>query len=373
TVETGSLVLFNQLQESVIELWSPSAHASGFLVDAKGLIVTNQRSLGDAESIEVQIAPAIKVAGLVLNADRVRDVAIIWINPQVVASMTPLPVNCTPAARSIADDLFTIVTPLLARKDMTWGKESDLRIGPGSSGGPVFTREGELIGLTTDGESDQGARTAARIIPIHHSCDGIAAAEKKMTALTLPAATRLPVEPAPPTAATPAVVQVPRKPTDSGGTKVSSADFELAFLPPMRAADRRGLKGALLDFGNWTDYVLTAPPLLFIRAMPKLEEPLLMTLARGAAMTQGMAIPPIKRYKSSFLRMRAYCGGEEVSPIHPFTIEHPFNEKETVKEGFYVFDPDALGPQCASVKFLLYSEKAPDRADTRSIDPAWLK
>jgi len=374
TVETGSLVLFNKLQESVIELWSPTAHASGFLVDAKGLIVTNQRSVGSAESIEVQLGPATKVAGRVLSADRLRDVAVVWIDPHVVASITPLPVTCTPAGpRSVDADLFTIVTPLLSRKDMTWGRESDLRVGPGSSGGPVFTREGSLIGLTTDGESDRGARAAARLIPIHHSCDVIAAAEKKMTGLAPPAATKLPVEPAPAPSAATAAVPAPRKPTDTAGPSISSDDFELAFLPPMRAAERRGLKGALLDFGNWTDYVLAAPPLLLVRAMPKLEESLLMTMARGAAMTQGMAIPPIKRYKSSFLRMRAYCGDEEVSPIHPFTIEHPINEKDTVKEGFYVFDPDALGPQCASVKFLLYSEKAPDRADTRSVDPALLK
>jgi hypothetical protein len=373
TVETGSLVLFRKVQDSVIELWSPSAHASGFLVDSKGLIVTNQRSLGNAESIEVQIAPALKVAGRVLSADRLRDVAIVWINPQVAASITPLTVTCAPAApRSVDDDLFTIVTPLLGRKDMTWGKESELRIGAGSSGGPVFSREGNLVGFTTDGESDRGARAAARLIPIHHSCDVIAAAEKKMIGLTPPAATKLPVEPSAPPAGT-AAAGAPRKPTDVGGLKISSDDYELAFLPPMRAAERRGLKGALLDFGNWTDYVLAAPPLLFVRAMPKLEESLLMTVARGAAATQGMAIPPIKRYKSSFLRMLAYCGDEEVSPIHPFVIEHPINEKDTVKEGLYVFDPDALGPHCKSVKFMMYSEKAPDRADTRSIDPALLK
>ena len=374
TVETGSLELFRKVQDAVIELWSPSAHASGFLVDSKGLMVTNQRSVGNAESIEVQIAPAIKVAARVLSADRFRDVAVVWINPQVVAAITPLTIACTPPGpRSIDAELFTIVTPLLARKDMTWGKESDLRIGPGSSGGPVFTREGNLIGLTTDGESDRGARAVARLIPIHHACDVIGAAEKKMAGLTPPAATRLPVEPVPAGAAPSAVAAAPRKPTDVGGLTITSDDYELAFLPPMRAVERRGLKGALLDFGNWTDYVLAAPPLLFVRAMPKLEESLLMTVARGAAATQGMAIPPIKRYKSSFLRMRAYCGDEEVSPIHPFVIEHSINEKDIVKEGLYVFDPGALGPQCKSVKFVLYSEKEPDRADTRSVDPALLK
>jgi hypothetical protein len=34
-----------------------------------------------------------------------------------------------------------------------------------------------------------------------------------------------------------------------------------------------------------------------------------------------------------------------------------------------VFDPAALGPHCASVKLMLYSEKDPEKADTRVADP----
>lgn len=373
TVDTGSLALFSKLQGSVIELWSSSAHATGFLVDPSGLIVTNQRGVGNAESIEVQITPAIKVAGRVLSADRLRDVAVIWINPEVAASIPALPVVCAPAAAtSIEQEIFTIVAPLLGRKDISWGRESELRLAPGSSGGPVFTREGTLMGLTTDGANEPSARASARVIPIHHACDLIASAEKKTAGMTAPAATHLPVEPAT-TSVPPAASPKPRSPADVAARKISSNDFDLAFLPPMRAAERRALPGVVLDFGNWTDYVMAAPPLLFIRAMPKLEESLLMTMARGAAMTQGMAIPPIKRYKSSFRRMRAYCGESEVSPIHPFIVEHPSNEKDIVKEGLYVFDPATLGPQCASVKLVIYSEKDPERGDTRAFDPGLLK
>lgn len=374
TVETGSLALFARLQGSVIELWSPVAHASGFLVDAKGLILTNQRSIGSAESVEVQIAPATKVTGRVLEADRTRDVAVVWINPAVAAPLTPFQVGCPSATASIiGQDLFTIVAPPLSRKDMSWGTESELRIAPGSSGGPVFTRDGMLVGLTTDGDDGRTVRAAARIVPIHHSCDVVAAAEKKMAGQAAPVATLLPVEPASVTPATGAVARKPRTPAEISALKIASADFDLAFLPPMRGAERRGLSANLLDFGAWTEYVLAAPPLLFIRAMPKLEESLLMTMARGAAMTQGMAIPPIKRYKSNFLRMRAYCGETEVTPIHPLVIEHAIDEKDAVKEGLYVFDPAALGPQCASAKLVLYSEKDPDRGDTRSFDPALLR
>jgi hypothetical protein len=34
----------------------------------------------------------------------------------------------------------------------------------------------------------------------------------------------------------------------------------------------------------------------------------------------------------------------------------------------YVFDPEAFGPQCASVKLVLFSEKEPEKGETRMID-----
>src|SRR5262249_45278251 len=89
---------------------------------------------------------------------------------------------------------------------------------------------------------------------------------------------------------------------------------------------------------------------------------------RGAASTQGVAIPPIKRIKATFSRLRAFCGDAEVTPIHPFKVEQRIGDS-TVYEGLYVFDPGTFGPQCASVKVVVYSEKEPEKGDTRVVDP----
>ena len=35
----------------------------------------------------------------------------------------------------------------------------------------------------------------------------------------------------------------------------------------------------------------------------------------------------------------------------------------------YVFDAGALGPACGTVRLALYSEKEPEKADTRTVDP----
>jgi hypothetical protein len=97
-------------------------------------------------------------------------------------------------------------------------------------------------------------------------------------------------------------------------------------------------------------------------------EALWARVARGAAMTQGMSLPPIKRAKAGFLRMRAFCGDTEVTPIHPFMVEHRSSETEAIYEGLYVFDPTALGASCGAVKLIVYSENEPDNGDARVVD-----
>jgi hypothetical protein len=66
--------------------------------------------------------------------------------------------------------------------------------------------------------------------------------------------------------------------------------------------------------------------------------------------------------------MRALCGDAEVTPIHPFKLEQRVSDGDAIYEGLYVFDPGAFGPQCGTVKLVLYSEKEPGKADTRVID-----
>src|SRR3954470_7131165 len=82
-----------------------------------------------------------------------------------------------------------------------------------------------------------------------------------------------------------------------------------------------GLVRPLMDFANWSEYVADLPPVLLIRVTPKMVESFWTTIARGAAMTQGMALPAFKHVKSGFSRMRVFCGDAEVIPIHPFKLE----------------------------------------------------
>jgi hypothetical protein len=168
---------------------------------------------------------------------------------------------------------------------------------------------------------------------------------------------------------------------------MSSEDFDVAFItPPMvhrarqragwtggqsgRSPDAEARLGRLTEFGRWSEYFASLPPVLVVRVTPKLVEGFWKRLGREAARTQGADLPPFKDFKTSFRHMRASCGGTEVTPIHPFVLEHAVSEKNVIREGLYVFDPGAFGPECGSVSLSLYSEAQQERPDMLTPTPA---
>ena len=397
--------LLTQWQDSVFAVWTAKTHASAFLANVTGLVVTNQRVIGSETTAEVQLSPTVKVRGAVVTSDEIRDVAVLRIDPATAASIKPVPVACSGAtADTVAkgQDIFTIGTPLRQEKGMATGTvsavtdrriESDLLLPMGSAGGPVFSAGGALVGVTSrDEESGDRGDSEARIIRTAQICEVLAMAEKRLAAVPPPPGTRLPVEP---TRAYPMESLKELAKGRAGGLNpypMAAADFDVAFITPLLTygaeyqidQERRRERGAgrsgpppepqaqlrpLLDFAGWSEDVADFPPVVLVRVSPKMVEGFWTTVARGAARTQGMAIPPIKHFKSGFARLRAYCGETEVLPIHPFKLEQRISDSDAINEGLYVFDPGALTPSCGSVKLVLFSEKEPDKADNRVVDP----
>ena len=368
--------------------------------------MTNQRVVGTAASVEVQITPAVKVTGSVLVADSARDVAVLWIDPKTIASVKPLPLGCTLAEKPApvkGQEMFTIGTPLRGEKDVASGTVSgveahdvlsDFTLSTGSAGGPVFIAGGGLIGISSIAdENDHRTRGDFRVVRVNDACDVVASAERKMQGAPPPSGAPLPVEPVRPFPIDALKDAAQRRAGSLSPYQMSSADFDVAFITPVltygaeyQLEQMRGReRGArtpmpepafvrpLMDFSNWSEYVGDFPPVLLVRVTPRMVENFWTTIARGAARTQGVSVPPIKRFKSGFSRMRAFCGDAEVTPIHPFKLEQRVSESDAIYEGLYVFDPGALAPSCGTVKIVLYSEKEPQKADTRVVDPQLLE
>jgi hypothetical protein len=226
------------------------------------------------------------------------------------------------------------------------------------------------------------------VVRIELVCEVVAAAAAKMKEATVPSAAPLPMEPErpfPPDALKQAAAA--RRAGSVNAYRLSSSAYDVTLItPPLLyaaqnpssqtgptgtrrppAADPR-VVNPLDDFSNWSAYVADYPPVLLIRVTPRLVEGFWTKVARGAAQTQGVSIPPIKRFKPGFSRLQAFCGAAEVAPIHPFKLEQRVSESDAVYEGLYVFDPGALGPSCGGVRLVLYSEKEPDKGDTRAVD-----
>ena len=376
-LEADPAFLMPRWQESVVTLWTPTKRATAFVIDARGLLATNAKAIGNATSVEVQLTPAVKVAGRVLVADDKRDVAVLWIDPQSIAGVKPVPLGCAPASPappaaaaqpSAPTEIFAIGISTTQVKDMTSGTMSHLELPRGSEGGPIFTADGTFVAIASS-EREGSTERGNRIVTQADACAVVASAGTKMANAMPPPGTHLPIEPD---------GQLPEKALKEAAShragslnpyQVTTPGFEVSFITPVMIAGARG--GRLFEFGNWSDYVGDLRPVLYVRVSPKMVQSFWMAVARGAALTQGAALPAITHPKSGLSRLRAYCGDSEVTPIHPFTVELRVADKE-IAEPLFVFDPGAFA-QCASVKFVLFSEKEPARAETALVSPDVVK
>jgi hypothetical protein len=245
-----------------------------------------------------------------------------------------------------------------------------------------------MVGLTAAAPDQAGNRRAdVLVIRLGMVCEAVAAARSKMSESTALAPTPLPVEPM---RTYPSESMATAAKTTSSAAPprtFSTSAFDVALVTPrdvLRARERADWTGGrsgrppeaearlgrLTDFGSWSQYFADVPPLLIVRVTPKMTEGFWVRVAREAARTQGADLPAFKDFRTNFLRMRLTCGGAEVTPIHPFVLEHAVTETKNIREGLYVFGPDALGPHCGTVTLTVSSEQVPEKAETVTIAPA---
>lgn len=368
-------------QQSVVSLWTPTAQATGFVVDARGLVATSQQAVGSETTVEVQVTPALKLAGRVVIADPANDVAMLRVEATPLSAIRPVPLGCgapLPALKN-GQEIVSLDAATVGRVRETDGTVSrvnaramiaDLPLPRGALGGPVFTTTGTPIGLASlIGEKEGDARDESRVVRVDAVCDVMAKALAALETAPRPPATPLPVEP--PTMIPEATLEAMTKGRAGslGAYRMASAGFDVSLLTPLQLHAGR----ESMDFANWALYMSEPPAALFVRVTPRLEEGLWATVARGLAMTQGIALPPIRRFLPGFGRMRALCGTTEVTPIHPFVLERRLRDTDAIREGLYVFPADALGPHCGTVTLQLFSDRADAKVDPVTIDPRVLQ
>jgi serine protease Do len=143
----------------------PKYNGTGFLVDMKGFMVTNAHVVKNSRNIFVQNNKGEQFKAFVVKLDIVRDVAILKIDDDHFKNTYSLPYAFRKTTSDIAEPIFTLGYPrdeivysegYLSAKTGFNGDTLSCQIGitanPGNSGGPVFDRNGEIIGILSTKE-----------------------------------------------------------------------------------------------------------------------------------------------------------------------------------------------------------------------------
>jgi len=140
-----------------------SALGSGFIIDKKGLVITNNHVIQDSEDIVVRVGGDKEYKAKIIGADPLSDIAVLQINSK--EKFIPVKFGDSDKAR-IGDWVIAIGNPygqggtvtsgIISARNRSIGLsryedyiQTDASINSGNSGGPLFNMNGDVIGINT--------------------------------------------------------------------------------------------------------------------------------------------------------------------------------------------------------------------------------
>jgi S1-C subfamily serine protease len=138
---------------------------TGFLIDTKGYLITNAHILKNGNNIIVLNSKGDQFKASIAKIDIEKDIAILKINDKDFKGVSSIPYGIRKMSTDIAEPIFTLGYPrneivyaegYLSAKTGFKGDTLSFQIGiaanPGNSGGPVFNKNGEVIGILSTKE-----------------------------------------------------------------------------------------------------------------------------------------------------------------------------------------------------------------------------
>ncbi len=140
-----------------------AALGSGFIIDEKGIVITNNHVISDAEDIFVRVNDDEEYKAKVIGADPLSDIAVLQLETN--KKFIPVKFGDSDKAR-IGDWVIAIGNPLGLGGTVTSGIisarnrsiglsryedyiQTDASINSGNSGGPLFDMNGDVVGINT--------------------------------------------------------------------------------------------------------------------------------------------------------------------------------------------------------------------------------
>jgi serine protease Do len=140
-----------------------AALGSGFIIDEKGIVVTNNHVIQDAEDIIIRVNGDKEFKAKVIGADPLSDIAVLQLDTK--EKFVPVKFGNSDKAR-IGDWVIAIGNPfglggtvtsgIISARNRSIGLsryedyiQTDASINSGNSGGPLFDMNGDVIGINT--------------------------------------------------------------------------------------------------------------------------------------------------------------------------------------------------------------------------------
>ncbi|KQP59644.1 serine protease [Methylobacterium sp. Leaf112] len=138
---------------------------SGFIIDASGIVVTNNHVIGDANDIQVILHNGTKLKAEIIGKDPKIDLAVLRVKPDADKPLKAVPFGDSEKMRP-GDWVIAIGNPFGLGGSVSAGIvsargrniesgpydnyiQTDAAINKGNSGGPLFNMNGEVIGINT--------------------------------------------------------------------------------------------------------------------------------------------------------------------------------------------------------------------------------
>lgn len=160
---------------------------SGFLIDGKGLLVTNAHVVRNARNIAVQNKAGASFNAKIVLIDEVKDLAILKIEDTAFKAFTSVPYAISKSSTDLASPIYTLGYP---RDEIVYGEgylsaktgfngdtlscQISIPANPGNSGGPVLNQHGEIVGiLSTRETAAEGVVFALQAKHIHKALNDL--------------------------------------------------------------------------------------------------------------------------------------------------------------------------------------------------------
>ncbi len=132
---------------------------TGFIIDAKGYLVTNYHVVEEADNIAVENNRGEFIAKVVFT-DKKKDIAILKIDDNRFKSYTSVPYAISKTSARLAEPIFTLGYPkdeivygqgylssLTGNNGDTLSCQIEIAANHGNSGSPIINRNGEVVGI----------------------------------------------------------------------------------------------------------------------------------------------------------------------------------------------------------------------------------